>query len=91
MDATDLEMDGTLFRSSLNNGEYSARLTILKIAFPCGEIRIMSGKKLEKLKSGKNHQKPKRTSQSESPVKEPFKPVEFGGIPDRNLKKNLGC
>jgi hypothetical protein len=35
MDATDLEMGGTLFRSSLNNGEYSAWSTILKIALPC--------------------------------------------------------
>jgi hypothetical protein len=48
-------------------------------------------KKLKKLKSGKVPQQTKEGSQNELPAKETGKPLNFGGIPDRNLKKNLGC
>ena len=33
---------------------------------------------------------PVSTESSEDPATEP-KPFDFGGLPDRNLKKNLGC
>jgi hypothetical protein len=35
-------------------------------------------------------EKPKKEEQKPAP-KEEEKPFDFGGIPDRNLKKNLGC
>jgi hypothetical protein len=51
----------------------------------------MAKKKLEKLKSGKVRQQTKRSSKNDPPARETSKPFEFGGIPDRSLKKNLGC
>jgi len=45
-----------------------------------------------KKKSQKNL-KPKAKEKKQPPVKEAEKDesFDFGGIPDRNLKKNLGC
>jgi len=48
-------------------------------------------KKSEKLKAGKVTQQSKKRSKTELPSKKTDKPLDFGGIPDRNLKKNLGC
>jgi hypothetical protein len=48
-------------------------------------------KKSEKLKSGRVSQQTKKRSKTELPAKGTDKPLDFGGIPDRNLKKNLGC
>jgi hypothetical protein len=40
MDDTDFAMKDTLFRSSLNNGEYSRSSIILKIVFPCAVSKL---------------------------------------------------
>jgi hypothetical protein len=46
----------------------------------------MKKKKSNKTKSkGKPNEPPKIVEQ------DPEKPFDFGGIPDRDLKKNLGC
>jgi len=48
-------------------------------------------KKSKKLKAGKVDLESKRRSKTEPPSKETVKTLDFGVIPDRNLKKNLGC
>lgn len=46
----------------------------------------------KKKSSKKDEQAPKTTpKQEESTVKEGEKPFDFGGLPQRDLKKNLGC
>lgn len=47
----------------------------------------------KKKKAPKNdNKKPKEATKPEEPiVKEEEKPFDFGGFPQRDLKKNLGC
>ena len=47
------------------------------------------GKKDQKKPKEKPKEKPGKSVKSEQDQDE--KPFDFGGIPDRNLKKNLGC
>lgn len=47
---------------------------------------------MSKGKSGKEIKKQKQESKQKPQVKEEEeKPHDFGGLPDRDLKKNLGC
>jgi hypothetical protein len=46
----------------------------------------------KKKPSKKDEQVPKTAPRQEEPaVKEEEKPFDFGGLPQRDLKKNLGC
>jgi len=45
---------------------------------------------MKKKKSKKKPVKEIKTSQSPPPANEPD-PLDFGGLPKRDLKKNLGC
>ncbi len=47
-------------------------------------------KKKPKKKDIKKPAEPKK-NESEIVIPEAEKPFDFGGLPDRNLKKNLGC
>lgn len=47
-------------------------------------------KKKAKEKKGEKKLVPEKTKDVPAQV-EDDKPFDFGGIPDRNLKKNLGC
>ena len=50
-----------------------------------------SGEHAEKaLEHSHPDQTPASTESSDEPTPE-AKPFDFGGLPDRNLKKNLGC
>jgi hypothetical protein len=68
-----------------------------------GKIAIKAGSPDEKLRETKSRehaekdlehshpdQTPAGTESSEEQTPE-SKPFDFGGLPDRNLKKNLGC
>ena len=46
----------------------------------------MKRQKVKKQKPNEQVQAPQNTAPND-----PEKPFDFGGIPDRNLKKNLGC
>ena len=49
----------------------------------------MNGKKKEpKAKETKDKKKKTRETASDAEAEKPF---DFGGLPDRDLKKNLGC
>jgi hypothetical protein len=46
----------------------------------------MTKKKVEKLK-----EKPKKNEQTQPPAPAEEKALDFGGLPERDIKKNLGC
>jgi len=47
--------------------------------------------KMKKKKSDKTKSKGKANEPPKVVEQDPEKPFDFGGIPDRDLKKNLGC
>ncbi len=49
-----------------------------------GELKDKTSKKKESKSEPDNKIQPK-------PSEEPEKPFDFGGLPQRDLKKNLGC
>jgi hypothetical protein len=52
-----------------------------------GEMQMKKRAKNKKIRSESTQEKIQKTVDGE--VKE--KPFDFGGLPERNLKKNLGC
>lgn len=59
---------------------------ILDLCLPC-RFKMSKSKKKKEEKSSVKKSKPKIQG-PESPNENPF---DFGGLPDRDLKKNLGC
>jgi hypothetical protein len=51
----------------------------------------MSKKHKAKEKSGKKESSKAEAEKNSPVVPEEEKPFDFGGLPNRNLKKNLGC
>jgi hypothetical protein len=46
---------------------------------------------MKKRKAKKEVKKPMPVQEKAIPARDDEKPFDFGGIPDRDLKKNLGC
>lgn len=46
---------------------------------------------MKKNKGKKQKTEPKKKPQTELTSEEKEKPFDFGGLPERDLKKNLGC
>lgn len=88
IEATDLATVDTLFRISINNGEYRRNGTFLKIVLP--SLPVVAKKKsiVKKKKEKPVVTKPDEQASVREDKSDGF---DFGGIPARNLKKNLGC
>jgi len=46
---------------------------------------------MAKTKNKRENKKPKADPKPKEEIKPDEKAFDFGGLPDRNLKKNLGC
>lgn len=69
--------------------EYRVYRTFLKIMVPCANEKKMSAK--SKRKKKEKSAPVKKRSEEVEPRDESADNLNFGGLPPRNLKKNLGC
>jgi hypothetical protein len=54
-------------------------------------IQAATNSTMAKSRKNKNKEKSVTKASSEPPVEKNEKPFDFGGLPPRDLKKNLGC